>query len=84
MRVKCAFDGKHLLVFLRAELHTHAVKLFYAHAVLTGYGAAHGNAGLQNVGAKQLASAQLIGVIGIKQNQRVQIAVTRVKDIGAT
>ena len=82
MRVKGTLNGEHLRVFGGAELHAHRVEFFHAHAVLAGDGAAHGDAGLQNVGAKQLAAAQLVGVVGVKQNQRVQIAIARVKHIG--
>src|SRR5256885_4143109 len=39
--------------------------------------AAHGHAGLQDVGAEQLAAVQLVGVVGIEQDQRVQVAVAR-------
>jgi glycolate oxidase len=66
--IKQAFDTKHLLVLSRAELHTHAVELLDTHAVLPGHGAPHGHTGFQNVGAKQFAAVQLVGVIGIKQN----------------
>ena len=82
-RVKRRFQGEHLRVFCRRELHAHAVELFHAHAMLAGDGAAHGHAGFQNVGPKQLAAAQLIGVVGIKQNQRVQVAVARVEHVHA-
>ena len=51
--------------------------------MLAGHGAAHGHAGLQNVGTKQLAAVQLIGVARVKQNQRMQIAVARMKHIAA-
>ena len=51
--------------------------------MLAGDGAAHGHAGFQDLGAKQLAAVQLVGVIGVKQNQRVQVAVAGVKHVGA-
>ena len=46
-------------------------------------GAAHGHTGFQNFGAKQFTAVHLIGVVGIKQNKRVQVAIARVKYIGA-
>jgi hypothetical protein len=69
--------------FSSAELHAHAVELFDAHAVLAGHGAAHGHAGFQDVGAKQLAAVQLVRVVRIEQDQRVQVAVARVEHVGA-
>ena len=51
--------------------------------MLAGHGAAHGDAGLQNVGAKEFAAVQLVGVVGVKQNQGVQIAVACVEHIEA-
>jgi N-ethylmaleimide reductase len=37
----------------------------------------------QDVGAKQLTAAQLIGVVGVEQDQRVQIAVAGMEHVGA-
>ena len=81
--VKCAFDAKHLLVFFRRELHAHGVEFFHAHPVLACHRAAHRHAGLQNIGTKQLAAVQLVSIVGIKQNQGVQVAVPCMKNIGA-
>ena len=83
MRIEGAFDREHLLVFFGRELHAHAVDLLDAHPVLAGDGAAHGHARLQNIGAKQLAALELVGVVGIKKNQRVQIAVASMEHIEA-
>jgi hypothetical protein len=51
--------------------------------VFAGDRAAHGHAGLQDVGAEQLAAAQLVGVVGIEQDQRVQVAVAGMEHVGA-
>jgi hypothetical protein len=41
------------------------------------------DAGLQDVGAEQLAAVQLVGVVGVEQDQRVQVAVAGVEHVGA-
>ncbi|MNZ97488.1 hypothetical protein D3C78_1167290 [compost metagenome] len=51
--------------------------------MLARHGAAHGHAGLEDVGTEQLAAVQLVGVVGIEQDQRVQVAVARVEHVGA-
>ena len=51
--------------------------------MLAGHRATHGDAGFQNLGAKEFAAAQLVRVVRIKQDEGVQIAVTRMKDVGA-
>jgi hypothetical protein len=76
-------SAEHLLALLGAELHAHRVELLDAHAVLAGDGAAHRDAGLQDVGAEQLAAVQLVGVVGVEQDQRVQVAVAGVEDVAA-
>ena len=83
MWVEGALDGEHLFVFFSGKLHTHAVYFFDANAVLACHSAAHGHAGFQNLSAKQLTAAQLVGVIRIEQNQRVQVAVARVEHVQA-
>ena len=81
--VEGALDAQHLLAFGGRELHAHGVEFFHADAVLAGDGAAHGDAGFQDVGAKQLAAVQLVGIVGIEQDQRMQVAVAGVEHVGA-
>ena len=45
--------------------------------------AAHRHAGFQNLGTEKLAAAQLVSVVGIEQNQWVQVAVARMEHVGA-
>ena len=52
--------------------------------MFAGHRAAHGHAGFQNIGTKQLAAAQLVGVVGVKHDEGVQVAVPRMKHIQAT
>jgi hypothetical protein len=51
--------------------------------VLAGDGAAHRDAGFQDFGAKQFAAAQLVSIVGVKQNQRVQVAIAGMEYVGA-
>mmetsp|Transcript_29715 Transcript_29715/g.46395 ORF Transcript_29715/g.46395 Transcript_29715/m.46395 type:complete len:222 (+) Transcript_29715:279-944(+) len=81
--VEGGLELQHLRALLGAELHAHGVQLLDTHAVLARHGAAEGHAALQDLGTEQLAALQLVGVVGIEQDQRVQIAVARVEDIGA-
>src|SRR5256885_17224932 len=65
----CSSD--YLVVLGRGELGAHGVELFHAHAMLARDRAAHGHAGLQDVGAEQLAAVQLVGVVGRSEERRV-------------
>jgi hypothetical protein len=51
--------------------------------VFAGHRAAHGDAGFQDVGAEQFAAVQLVGVVGVEQDQRVQVAVAGMEDVAA-
>src|SRR5436309_2695082 len=73
----------HLLMLLGRELHTHRAQLLDAHAVLAGDGAAQAHAGLEDVGAEALAAMQLIGIVGVEEDQRVQVAVAGMEHVDA-
>ena len=51
--------------------------------MLARHRAAHGHAGFQNVCAKLFAAVHLVGVVCIKQNQRVQVAVACMEHVQA-
>ena len=51
--------------------------------MLAGDGAAHRDAGFQDVGAEEFAAVQLVGVVGVEQDQRVQVAVAGMEDVAA-
>ena len=51
--------------------------------MFAGDRAAHAHAGLQDVGAEELAAAPLLRITGIVEDQRMQVAVPRVKHIDA-
>ena len=62
--------------------HAHQVALLDADAVLAGQAAADLDAELQDVGAGRLGLLQLAGVVGVEEDQRVQVAVAGVEDVG--
>ena len=76
-------EPEHLCVFFGGELHAHAAEFLDAHAVLARHRAAHRHAGFQNVGAKQFGPVQLLRVIRIEQDQRMQVAIARMKNVAA-
>ena len=72
----------HLLVEIDlGELHAHQVALLDADAVLAGQHAADPHAEPQDVGAELLGAAQLVGVVGVEQDQRMQVAVAGMEDV---
>src|SRR5690606_15602240 len=60
------------------------IALFHADAVLAGENAADLDAEAQDVGAEILRALQLVADIGVIEDQRMQIAVAGVEDIGDT
>src|SRR5882672_11655739 len=66
----------HLLVEIDlGELHAHQVTLLDADAVLAGQHAAHPHAEPQDIGAEFLGTAELARIVGVEQDQRVEVAV---------
>ena len=63
-------------------LHAHQVALLYADAVLAGQAAAELDAQLQDLEARDIGALQLGLVVGVVEDQRVQIAVARMEDVG--
>ena len=72
----------HLLVEVDlGELHAHQVALLDADAMLAGQHAADPHAQSQDVGAQLLAAPQLVGIVGVEQDQRMKIAVAGMEDV---
>ena len=67
---------------LRGELHRHQVALLDADAVLAGQAAADLDAQLQDVGAEVLRLVEAVGIVGVEHDQRMQVAVAGVEDVG--
>src|SRR5690349_10015471 len=61
----------------------HEVALLDADAVLAGQHTAHTDAQPQNVGSEGLGAVELLLLAGIEQDQRMEVAVARMEDIGA-
>ena len=82
MRVERAFQPL-LLVEVDLRKHfRHQIALLDADAVLAGQHAAELDAAAQDVGAKSLGAVHLAGLVGVVEDQRMQIAVAGVKHVG--
>ena len=64
------------------EHRLHEIALLDADAVLAGQHAAHLDAQPQDLGAERLGALQLAGLVGVVQDQRMQVAVAGVEDVG--
>ena len=80
--VEGAFDADLLVEVDFVEHFGHQVALFDADAMFAGQHAADLDAEPQYVGAEILGALQFARHIGVEQDQRMQIAVAGVKDIG--
>ena len=80
-RIERRLHAEHQRAFGLAELHAHRVELLDTDAVFAGDGAAERDAELENVGAEGLGAVQLIGIVGVEQDQRMEIAVTGMEDV---
>ena len=80
--VERGFDGMEQGQLITVELRAHLVDFFAAHAVFAGDAAADFHAQFEDLAAQRFGAIQLAGLVGIKQDQRVHIAVTGVKHVG--
>ena len=81
VRIEGAFDA-HLLVEIDLGEHLrHQVALLDADAMLAGQHAADLDAEPQDVGAEFLGVLELAGLVGVEQDQRMQIAVAGMEHI---
>ena len=64
------------------ELHAHQLALLDADAMLAGQAAAELDAQLENLRAAQLGALELARIVGVVEDQRMQIAVAGMEDIG--
>src|SRR6476469_6681240 len=72
--IEGALDGKKGIEFGTGELHAHRIDFFLADAVFTGDGAADFDAQGENGGAKGFGAIEFTGLVGVEQDQRMQIA----------
>ena len=82
--VKRTFQPLLLFQIFLGELNVHQIALFNTHTMLTGQDTAHFHTAAQDVCAKILSPLQLTRLVRIKQDQGMQIAITRMKHIGDT
>src|SRR6202023_4417766 len=75
LRVECTFQPLLLIEVDLAEHFAHQVALFDADAMPAGQDAAEFDASPQDVGAERLGALDLAGLVGVVQDQRMQIAV---------
>jgi hypothetical protein len=84
VRIEGAFHP-HLVIEIRLVEHfRHEITLLDTHAMLAGQHAANLHAQAQDVRAEGFGLLQFARHIGVIEDQRVQIAVAGVKDIGDT
>src|SRR6476620_9707790 len=63
------------------ELHAHQLALFDADAMLSGQAAAELDAKLEDLGSAHLGALKLGTVVGVVEDQRMQIAVAGMEDV---
>src|SRR5262249_42299683 len=80
--VEGAFQALLLRQIDLIEHRAHEITLLDAHSVLAGPPPADLDAELQNVGAERLGALELARRIGVIEDERVEIAVPSMKDIG--
>src|SRR5260221_2586046 len=80
--VEGAFKALLLIEIDRVEHDRHEVALLDADAVLAGEDAADLDAQPQDVGAESLGTLELARLVGIVEDERVEIAVAGMEDIG--
>ena len=80
--IKRGFYRVKLVQFRAAELQTHLVYFFDADAMFAGNGAADFDAQMQNALAEFFGARQFARLIGVEQDQRMQVAVSGVEYIG--
>src|SRR6266852_1314985 len=66
-----------------AELRAHLVDLLDADAVLAGDRAADRDALLEHLARELLGARELVGTVGVEQDQRMQVAVARMEHVRA-
>ena len=81
--VQLALDVVELGQFRRLELVTHLIDLFNTHTMLSGNGTATVHAQCQDIATEFFCFVQIAGLVGIVQDQRVQVAIAGMKYVGA-
>src|SRR5690606_36879149 len=82
IRIECSFERQKIVEFLARELNAHLIDFFHAHPMLAGDRTPDLHAELEDSGAEFLGALDLVGRVGIEEDERMQIAVARMEDIG--
>src|SRR6185312_14128227 len=82
VRIEGALESLLLLQIRRLKLHLHQIALLHANAMLAGQHATHLDAKREDIGTEALGPFELIVATGVVENQRMQVAVAGVKDVG--
>lgn len=80
--VKGAFDPLLLIEIILVELNRHEIPLFDANPMFAGQDTADFDAELQDFRTEFLGAFQFARLVGVIHDQRVEIAVAGVEDIG--
>ena len=81
-RIKGTFQPLLLFQIILGELDGHQIALFDPDTMFTGQHTAHLDTASQDIRAEFLGPFQLAGLVGIEQDQRMQIAVTGMEHVG--
>ena len=81
VRIECGLERMKLAQFRHGKLYAHLVDFLHTHTVFTGNRAAERDTQLQDFTAELFCALQIARLIGIIQNQRMQIAVAGMKYI---
>src|SRR6185312_6620960 len=82
VRVEGTFEALLMVEIDLVEHRWHQVALLDADAVLAGEHAAHLDAEAQDVRAEGFGALELAGIVGVVEDERVEIAVAGMEDIG--
>ena len=82
LRIKHVFDGHLRFEICGGELRVHQIALFDAHTVLTGQAPSNLDAELQDLGPERFAQLKITGLVGIKEDEGVHIAIPGMEHIG--
>ena len=84
IRIEGAFEALLLLEVILVEHRTHKVTLLNSNAVLARQNAADLDAKLEDFAPELFCLLQFTGVVGIIEDQRMQISIACMKDVGDT
>ena len=79
--VERTLDAKERFPLRGRELHAHGIDFFNANAMLAGDSAADLHAQFQNLGTEFFSAIKFARCVGIKQDQRMQIAIAGMENI---